>query len=349
MSAVAPGGPRVSVVVGAFGRREFLERAVDSVLAQTIPRDAVEIVVTKDFADAELDGRLAARGVRTILDPEPVIGRWLARAVAATRAPLVAFLDDDDEFEPDRLEKVLAVFAERPTTGYYRNRVTVIDPEGRPVPPERWRRLEVDAAFDATGPVVIPAAAGADAARLVSLQAHVSFNSSTIVVRREVLSGPAAEVFGAAELPDLALLVCALVSPYGLYLDDRRLTRFRSHGAHATHSPRWYGTAAASQATLGDFAERLGRPDLAAPLRALSRHYARVDESSRLLRAVREGRSSREIARLAAGYLRWLGCHPTERGPNPEIWTPLVYAFADLLLPTVGRGIARARDPMRRR
>ncbi len=337
--------PKIAVVVGAFGRREFLERAVASVVGQTIPRTEFEVIVTKNFADPALDDRLAARGVRTLLDPEPVIGRWLARAVAATRAPLVAFLDDDDEFAPERLAQVLAVFAQHPTTGYYRNRVTVIDADGRSVPVDKWRRLELDAAFDRTGPVVVPAGARADGARLVSREAHVSFNSSTVVVRREILAGAAGNVFAATELPDLALLVSALIAPYDLYLDDQRLTRFRSHGAHATQSPRWPAIAARSQAALAEFAEGAGRTDLATPLRALSRHYARVYESSRVLRAVREGRPSREVAGLAAGYLRWLGRHPTERGPNPEVWTPLVYALGALLLPPVGRGIALARRP----
>ena len=50
------------------------------------------------------------------------------------RAPLVAILNDDDLFEPERLAHVVSIFRERPWLGYYRNRISAIDSEGRAVP-----------------------------------------------------------------------------------------------------------------------------------------------------------------------------------------------------------------------
>jgi glycosyltransferase involved in cell wall biosynthesis len=69
--------PDVAVVIGAFGRQKYVAQAVDSVLAQTLPRARYEVVVIKDFSDEPLDRSLASRGVTTILDAEPRIGRWL--------------------------------------------------------------------------------------------------------------------------------------------------------------------------------------------------------------------------------------------------------------------------------
>jgi glycosyltransferase involved in cell wall biosynthesis len=341
--------PAVAVVVGAFGRTAYLRRAVASVLAQSLPRAQFEVVVTKDFSDPDLDRELAAAGVATILDPEPLIGKWLVRAIRATRAPLVAFLDDDDEFEPDRLARVLEVFAGHPGVGYYRNRVRVIDADGRPVDPARWRRLERDASFDRTGPVEVPAGAKPDAFRQVALTTFASFNSSTVVIRREILAGDAGAAFEACEMPDLALLVAAVVSPYGLYLDDRRLTRFRYHRENATHAIEWLRRATEAQAALAELTDRHGRGDFARWLRSRSEHYDRVFRATTLIADVREGASRGHVARLGADYLRFLGGHPAERTANLEVWGATLYALAYCCWPALGRRVALARVPERRR
>ncbi len=185
-----PDAPEVVVIIGAYRRREYLLRAVRSVLAQTVDRARFEILVTKDFLDPGIDTELARLGVASIVDEDPRIGTWLGRAIRATTAPLVAFLDDDDEFEPDRLARVLQIFHDHPEIGFYRNRVQVIDAEDRPIPPDRWRGIETDSAFDTSGPVVF---AGGSAAGLVPFAlrtTRATFNSSTMVLRRSLLVGP---------------------------------------------------------------------------------------------------------------------------------------------------------------
>ena len=337
----------MAVVIGAYGRTTYLRRAVASVLAQTLPREEYEVVVTKDFSDPELDGSLAANGIVTILDPEPVIGRWLLRAIRATRAPLIAFLDDDDEFEPDRLADVVAVFRAHPEVGYYRNRVRVIDADGRPVDPARWRRLERDEGFDRTGPVEIGAGAKPDVFRHVALDTFVSFNSSTVVVRRELLDGDVGAAFEATELPDLALLVAGVVSPYGLYLDDRRLTRFRYHRENVTRAVDWLRRAADAQAALSALTDRRGRPEFTRWLRDRSEHYDGVFRATTIVTGVRTGAPRRRVAELTLEYLRFLGEHPAERTADPAVWGATLYAFAYCCWPAVGRRVARLRVPER--
>ncbi len=345
MNASESPPPAVAVVIGAFGRTAYLRRAVASVLAQTLPRSEFEVVVTKDFSDPELDRSLAADGVVALLDPEPVIGRWLLRAIRSTRAPLVAFLDDDDEFEPERLAHAVAVFREHPEVGYYRNRVRVIDADGRPIDPARWRRLERDEGFDRTGPVQVSAGAKPDVFRRVALDTFVSFNSSTVVIRRELLDGDVGAAFEATELPDLALLVAGVVSPYGLYLDDRRLTRFRYHRENVTHTVDWLRRAADAQAALSALTDRRGRPDFARWLRDRSDHYDGVYRATSIVSEVRTGGPRRRVAELALDYLRFLGDHPAERRADPAVWGATVYAFAYCCWPALGRRIAHARVP----
>lgn len=343
MSVAATGTPEVAVVVGAFGRRTYVRDAVGSVLAQSLPRERFEVVVLKDFADPDLDRWLAEEGVRTVLDREPRIGRWLLHAVRATRAPWVAFLDDDDEFEPERLARVVEVGRAHPEVGFYRNRVLVIDAEGRRVDPHAWRPIERDAAFDRTGPILVRPTDKADLAALVLRTTHASFNSSTVAVRRELLEGPFGAAFESTQLPDLALLVAAAVAPCGLYLDDRRLTRFRHHGQNVTREVEWLRHAVESHANLAAVAGQLGRSDFADRLRATSQHYDRVYRTSAIVAAVRLGSPRDCVAGLTAGYLRFLGAHPDQRELRPDAWVAGVYAALYCLWPGLGRRVALAR------
>ena len=336
-------------MVGAFGRTRYVERAVASVLAQTLPRSRFEVVVTRDVPDPTLDRAWTAAGVRTIVDAEPRIGRWLARAARATRAPLIAFLDDDDEFEPERLACVVELFRERPEVGYYRNRVRVVDADGRAVDPARWRRLEKDVTLDRTGPIAVAPNGKGKIVQLIGQETFAGFNSSTIVIRRELLDGAPGDAFEATQLPDLALLVAAIVSPYGLYLDDRRLTRFRTHSENVTHAVGWLGRAAEAHRALAELADRRGRPDLAAWLRERSAHYARVFRSSTIVLEVRAAAPRRRVAELTFDYLRFLGAHPAQRRATMDVWRPTVYAATYLLSPAVGHRVALARVPERPR
>src|SRR5687768_6755484 len=102
-----------SVVVPAFNVAGCLDRAIDSVLAQTV-RD-FEIIVVDDAssdATADLARRRAAQDPRIrLLQNRVNSGPSVARnhGIAAARAEWVAILDADDAYEPDRLESLCAI------------------------------------------------------------------------------------------------------------------------------------------------------------------------------------------------------------------------------------------------
>lgn len=339
--------PEVAVVVGSYGRREYLLSAVRSVLAQTVPRDCFEVVVTKSFADPEIDRFLATHRVSSRRDDDPRIGSWLLNAVALTRAPYIAFLDDDDEFEPDRLARVLDVFRADPTLGFYRNRVCVIDRQGDTVPSGSWRKHELDAFFDSRGPVTISPTEKKGLATLGFDQSRVSFNSSTMVVRRELFDGESGAVFARTQLPDLALFVLASLSPFGLYLDDRRLTRYRYYGGNVTHGVPWLRHACESNRDLAEAARAHGNAELALRLYRDSRHYDRLYRSGTIVERVGAGADRREVARLAGDYLRFLGRNPSERSLTLDVWAAEVYASSYLIVPAVARRLSVRRTALR--
>jgi glycosyltransferase involved in cell wall biosynthesis len=335
--------PEIAVVIGAYRRATYLLDAVRSVLAQTLPRDRYEIVVVKGFDDPAIDAFLAAQEIASRRDADPCIGTWLLGAVRMTRAPILALLDDDDVFEPDRLAQVLEVFHAHPDVGFYRNRVRVMDATGAAVPEERWRSIEADAAFDATGPVFFGPAEKRGLVDVAFRRTRSSFNSSTMVVRRALLEGAYADRFAPLQLPDLALIVFGAVGPFGVYLDDRRLTRYRSYAGNVTGAVPWLAYATTAHRALAGYAKENGAAELAGWLEEFADHYDRMYLGGRVVEAVGRGAERRLVARYAADYLRYLGAHPRERAATFDVWASAMYGLGYLMAPGPARRLAGRR------
>src|SRR4051794_11750386 len=98
--------PRVSVVIRTYNRARYLGEAIESVLGQTL-HDLELIVVddgSTDDTPALLD-RYAGR-LRPILCGRTANPSLLANTgIRAARGDLVAFLDSDDVWLPDKLER----------------------------------------------------------------------------------------------------------------------------------------------------------------------------------------------------------------------------------------------------
>jgi glycosyltransferase involved in cell wall biosynthesis len=105
-----PGPPEVSVVMACRNGLPFLEEALDGLAAQTF--SAWELLVV-DGGSTDGSAELAARygpRVRVLSAPDaPPPGEARNRAVAHARAPLLAFLDADDRWRPDKLERQVAL------------------------------------------------------------------------------------------------------------------------------------------------------------------------------------------------------------------------------------------------
>lgn len=106
---------KVSVYVPTHNRLELLKRAIDSVRAQT--HQDWELIVVDD---ASTDGTwaylqsLADKRIK-VLRNEHAAGACASRnrAIAAAKGEFVTGLDDDDEFTPNRLQRLLEVYDDR--------------------------------------------------------------------------------------------------------------------------------------------------------------------------------------------------------------------------------------------
>jgi len=104
----------VSVIIPTYNRADLVRRAVDSVLAQTFPN--FELIVVDDGSTDRTQEVLAAVDDRLVLIAQPRAGVSAARnqGLAAARSPLIAFLDSDDYWLPEKLAVQVHFFEENP-------------------------------------------------------------------------------------------------------------------------------------------------------------------------------------------------------------------------------------------
>jgi glycosyltransferase involved in cell wall biosynthesis len=125
--------PAVSVVIATYNYGRFLAGALNSVLGQTV-RDLEAIVVddgSSDDTSSVIEPFLADPRLRYLRADH--IGQAAAKntGIRLARAPLIAFLDADDAWLPEKLEQQTALLEIRPEVGVVYGRRLLMDEQGR--------------------------------------------------------------------------------------------------------------------------------------------------------------------------------------------------------------------------
>ena len=124
--------PAISVVLPVHNRADVLSRAIESVLHQTL-EDFELVIVDDGSTDASVEVAKSFDDPRIkLIDLGQNRGGNAARnaGVRAATAPLVAFLDSDDVYRPDKLEQVVAEFGRRPELELLVDSFVKIQPSG---------------------------------------------------------------------------------------------------------------------------------------------------------------------------------------------------------------------------
>jgi len=189
-----PDLPLVSVVIPAWNSVSTLARAVDSALAQTWARREI-IVVDDGGTDASL-ALLAGYGAQLRVVSQANGGPASARnrGLREARGQYVAFLDADDHWLPEKLERQVALLDARPEIGFCSTATAVVDMQGQPV--RDWPCRTGGAALLET---------------LFMHSAAVSGSTSGVLARRELLlaAGGFDERLRGFEDPDLWIRLAA--------------------------------------------------------------------------------------------------------------------------------------------
>jgi glycosyltransferase involved in cell wall biosynthesis len=107
--------PRLSVVIPTYNRADLIYETIDSILAQTY-RDYEVIVVDDGSTDLtpEVVDRYRDKGVRLIRQQNSGPGAARNNGIQSAGGELVAFVDDDDLWAPNKLERQVALFDQDP-------------------------------------------------------------------------------------------------------------------------------------------------------------------------------------------------------------------------------------------
>ena len=215
--------PRVTVVITAFNRVEYVREAVDSVLGQFSNKSEVQVIVLKNFVDEKLDGYLTVRHVTIIQAGPGNQGKLTLVGERFATNEVVCYLDDDDLFLPGKIDRVIEVFQGDPEIGFYHNAFEVWD-MNRERMGNSWRKRLKE-------PLAIKVNSSKELRFVLGNGAHI--NMSSICVKKKIIED-AENIFDRiSSSNDDAVLFSSIDSGYKLYLDSAVLTKYRVHDSES--------------------------------------------------------------------------------------------------------------------
>lgn len=123
----------LTVAIPTYNRREMLERAVESVLAQTCG-DFELLILDNASTDGTADylGKLRDPRVRIHHEERtiPAVENW-TNCFMLARSPLVSWLSDDDWYKPNFVEQYLAAFERHPDASAVFGQYELVDEHGK--------------------------------------------------------------------------------------------------------------------------------------------------------------------------------------------------------------------------
>ena len=138
---MTPESPLVSVLLPAYNAEKYIDAAVDSILAQSLPD--LELLVIDDASRDSTVSRISERRDARIRLLRSTSGNTgvaaaLNRGLEAARGRYLARMDADDVAHTDRLRRQLDVLRRNPSVGLIGSAVQPIDGDGRAAG-EPWR------------------------------------------------------------------------------------------------------------------------------------------------------------------------------------------------------------------
>lgn len=208
----------ISVALCTYNGARFLSKQIDSILGQTV-RPA-EVVIRDDGSTDDTLSIIERYGdVLTLLPSGERLGvtRNFEQAMSACSGRYIALSDQDDIWEPDKLERMCQAFTDDNRLTLVGSNAMTIDESDHPMGFDLFSAIALTAAEKDA----LSSGAGFDA-----LIKRPLFTGATIMVRSDLLD--AARPFPANWLHDEWLAIIAAATGHVLLLPDQ-LTRYRQH------------------------------------------------------------------------------------------------------------------------
>lgn len=121
--------PQVTVLIDTYNYGRFVGDALESATAQEFPAGEIEILVVDDGSVADPAERVKKYGARVqyLYKPNGGQGSAVNFGVERARGKIVAFLDADDYWLPEKGRQVVQEFDANPATGMVHHRLKELD------------------------------------------------------------------------------------------------------------------------------------------------------------------------------------------------------------------------------
>lgn len=119
--------PLVSILLNNYNYGRFLQRAIDSALAQTYPN--IEIVVTDDGSIDHSRDIIKQYGdaIVSVLKPNGGQDSAFNAGFAKSKGAIVCFFDSDDSFVPQKIQTIVDTFNQNPDIGWCFHAMKLLD------------------------------------------------------------------------------------------------------------------------------------------------------------------------------------------------------------------------------
>lgn len=208
--------PLISVVVPVHKESMLTKLAINSALNQTLDRSVYEVIVVSNVNIPEMTG------INILMSTDRWLGPKLADGVKAARGDIVAFLDYDDLFYPNKLARVVHHFSSNKDLVFYWNKQIFIDEYGAEIVPKgrrnSFRRRLINLSAVEVGEL-----------KTYKLIRMAGFNASSISIKKEVIARYTAKLQEVRISSDSPLMIAAVLNGGDALIDDEPLTKYRAH------------------------------------------------------------------------------------------------------------------------
>ncbi|MCZ6680196.1 MAG: glycosyltransferase [Candidatus Poribacteria bacterium] len=139
--------PKVSIIIPTYNRARYLTEALESALQQTYSN--LEVIVVNDGSTDETEAVLAPymKHIRYIKRENGGCAATKNTGLEAATGEFITNLDDDDRILPEKIQRQVEMFMERPNLGLCGTGVNFIDADGKVtghyIPPQISPRTQV--------------------------------------------------------------------------------------------------------------------------------------------------------------------------------------------------------------
>jgi glycosyltransferase involved in cell wall biosynthesis len=118
-----------SVIIIAYNRKEFIFRAISSVIEQTIDKNLYEVICVTNY-DIGTEYFESPKFIH--IKMEGTIGQFIHSGIKQANGKFICLLEDDDEFEPYKLDHIRRVLVST-DFDYYKDSMSIINEDGESI------------------------------------------------------------------------------------------------------------------------------------------------------------------------------------------------------------------------